>query len=165
MRQLRRAFIVALVSSALACLGCSSSDDDDSNGTGDVYTVESGRYVVDELYGHEPSDETILMAIELVVDRTVETARFELDGGGEVAVTLSARTSTATCCCTMDSCAEMEVLDLSVDPLVLESMTFDLPVMLNVFPTGNGTLVLREDDGSNQLHYPQEKHIVFVPSP
>jgi len=128
--------------------------------------LESGRYVVEELFGHDPVDEDLLMAIEMVLDRDAGTAVFELQDGTRVAANLSIRADLLGCCCTMEDCLWGEVADMDVDPLMLESMEFAVPILVVSLYDTNGEVLLREDDGSFDLYaYADVKHILFTPAP
>jgi hypothetical protein len=135
-------------------------------GPADALRLESGRYVVEELFGHDPADESLLMAIEMVLDRDAGTAAFELQDGTQVTTNLSIRADLLGCCCTMDSCLWGEVADMDVDPLVLESMSFAVPILVVSLYDASGEVLLREDDGSFDLYaYADVKHILFTPAP
>jgi hypothetical protein len=132
----------------------------------DTLRLESGRYIVDELFGHDPADEDLLMAVEMVLDRDAGTAVFELQDGTQVTVNLSIRPDLLGCCCTMEDCLWGEVSDMDVDPLAIESMEFAVPVLVVSMYDTNGEVLLREDDGSFDLYaYNEIKHILFTPAP
>jgi len=127
---------------------------------------ESGRYVVEELYGHDPMDEDLLRAIEMVLDRDAGTVVFELQDGTHVTANPSIRADLLGCCCTMEDCLWGEVADMDVDPLVLESMSFSAPILVVSLYDTNGEVLLREDDGSFDLYaYADVKHILFTHAP
>jgi hypothetical protein len=135
-------------------------------GPDNALRLESGRYVVEELFGHDPVDEDLLMAIEMVLDRDAGTVVFELQDGTHVTANLSIRADLLGCCCTMDDCLWGEVADMDVDPLVLESMSFAVPILVVSLYDANGEVLLREDDGSFDLYaYADVKHILFTPAP
>jgi hypothetical protein len=128
--------------------------------------LESGRYIVDDLFGHDPVDEDLLMAVEMVLDRDAGTVVFELQDGTQVTANLSIRPDLLGCCCTMDDCLWGEVSDMDVDPLAIESMEFAVPVLVVSMYDTDGEVLLREDDGSFDLYaYNDIKHILFTPAP
>lgn len=141
-------------------------DTHDDQHPGTTIRLESGRYVVVELFGHDPADEDLLMAMELVIDMDAGTAVFELQDGSQVAVALVLRDDLLGCCCTMDSCLWGEVADVQEDPLALETMQFASPVLLVSMYDTEGEILLREDDGSYDLYASSGiKHILFEPAP
>lgn len=130
-------------------------------GCGEHNEIEPGIYEAQEVRGHESTDEAVLLATTLDIDRTAATATFTLQDGSVITAGLRERPRSEwpTGCPSLNT--EMEVLALDLPTLTIASFELVDPVLIASCPADSTEVLLTEDGVSSYGGVPCEDRCIF----